>query len=269
MNRKLKIALNVGLWTGLLVYIVFAANYCSRRENEIRCTGLNVIVRDSNRLGFVTPAIVRNVLVNDGIRLTGMPMDSINLLDVERSVASRGFVKFVSAYSSIDGKVNIEIEQRQPVMRVQTENGYNFYVSDDHYVLPIQRYFFVDAPIVTGIIELPFGKDFVGALPDEKTIQKKSFKNYAFLYNLINFVRFLDQDPFWGDQIVQINVLPENEVELVPRVGNALILLGSLEDYGEKLDKLFRFYRKGLNYEGWNKYSYINIKFKNQVVCTK
>ena len=36
------------------------------------------------------------------------------------------------------------------------------------------------------------------------------------------------------------------------------------------IKKLKTFYTEGLNKtDGWNKYSTINIKYKNQVVCTK
>ena len=42
------------------------------------------------------------------------------------------------------------------------------------------------------------------------------------------------------------------------------------EAYEEKFEKLKMFYTEGLNKtDGWNKYSTINIKYKNQVVCTK
>lgn len=269
MNRNLKITLNILVWSILLAYLIVAANYCSRKESGLRCTGLNVVVRDSAKLGFITPAVVRNILVGEGIALTGRPMDSINLIRVRQALVDRAYIKRARVYTSMDGKVNVEIEQRAPLLRVQSDNGYRFYVSSDGYILPVQRYFFVDVPVITGNPEFDFGRDFAGAIDGMATVEKKSSKNYIFLQNLINFVGFLNRDPFWNGQIVQINVLEGNEVELVPRVGNGIILLGELDNYEEKLDKLFRFYKRGLAYEGWNRYGYINIKFKDQVVCTK
>jgi cell division protein FtsQ len=46
-------------------------------------------------------------------------------------------------------------------------------------------------------------------------------------------------------------------------------MLGELDGYRAKLDKLQRFYLRGLSYEGWDTYRYINLKYKNQIVCTK
>ena len=37
----------------------------------------------------------------------------------------------------------------------------------------------------------------------------------------------------------------------------------------QKLDKLMSFYRKAVLYEGWDRYRYVNLKYKDQIVCVK
>ena len=90
-------------------------------------------------------------------------------------------------------------------------------------------------------------------------------------------------DDFWRNQIVQINVLPNKGIELVPRVGNHVIYIGQLPyskyaserkqlitDYANvKMDRLKKFYIYGLSQAGWNKYSYIDVEFDNQIICKK
>lgn len=103
-------------------------------------------------------------------------------------------------------------------------------------------------------------------------------KNYiSYLADAIN------ANDFWRNQVVQINVLPDKGVELVPRVGNHIIYIGQLPetkyiadrkklvtDYANiKMDRLEKFYRYGLSQAGWNKYSYINVEFDNQIICKK
>jgi len=60
-----------------------------------------------------------------------------------------------------------------------------------------------------------------------------------------------------------------HELELIPRKGNHVVLLGDTQELKEKMNKLFIFYTQGLNKIGWNNYQVINIKYKNQVVCSK
>ena len=77
------------------------------------------------------------------------------------------------------------------------------------------------------------------------------------------------KNPFWKDQIVQINILSDGSVELVPRVGEHIIYLGPPYDVENKLERMRKFYLYGLNKAGWNKYNYISVEFSNQIICKK
>ena len=91
------------------------------------------------------------------------------------------------------------------------------------------------------------------------------------------------ENNFWKNQIVQINVTAEKGIELVPRVGNHIIYIGELPKYDKrqngasvikdftekKLLRLEKFYKYGLSQAGWNKYSYINLEFDNQIICKR
>ena len=69
----------------------------------------------------------------------------------------------------------------------------------------------------------------------------------------------------------------------MPRVGNHIVYIGQLpyskvkkerqkliRTYVEKkLTRLVKFYKYGLSQAGWNKYSYINLEFDNQIICKK
>ena len=37
----------------------------------------------------------------------------------------------------------------------------------------------------------------------------------------------------------------------------------------KKLDRTEKFYRYGLSKVGWNKYSYIDVEFDNQIICKR
>jgi cell division protein FtsQ len=46
-------------------------------------------------------------------------------------------------------------------------------------------------------------------------------------------------------------------------------VFGTGDDIEIKFEKLMLFYKEGLSRVGWDKYSTINLKYKNQIVCTK
>ena len=93
-------------------------------------------------------------------------------------------------------------------------------------------------------------------------------RNYAKRY-LAPIGENLLHDRFWNNQIEQLNVLHDGTIEMVPRVGNHIVYLGPPTDIPQKLTRLEKFYRYGLNVAGWNKYSYINLEFNNQIICKK
>ncbi len=93
-------------------------------------------------------------------------------------------------------------------------------------------------------------------------------KSFA-MKDLYKFGVFLHNNKFWDALIEQIHVLPDRNIELVPRVGDHLVYLGKLDNFEDKLARLKEFYKKGLNQVGWNKYSRINLEFSNQIICTK
>ena len=59
------------------------------------------------------------------------------------------------------------------------------------------------------------------------------------------------------------------EFELIPRVGAQVIEFGKAVDMEEKFEKLWILYNEGFHNTGWNQYERINLKYKNQAVCTK
>lgn len=103
--------------------------------------------------------------------------------------------------------------------------------------------------------------------------QKKLRKNYEDFINLTNFVRLIEGDDFWQAQIVEIVVSQSQDgalfLRLVPRAGNHTIIFGRIEKVERKLDRLMRFYREGLDREGWNTFRTIDIRFDDRVVCTR
>lgn len=107
----------------------------------------------------------------------------------------------------------------------------------------------------------------------ERRKQKKLEKTYEDFMNLLTFVEKVEEDDFWRSEVVQIvaRTAPSGalEVDLVPRSGRHTIRFGRLENAEEKFAKLMRFYRRGLPHIGWDEYRTIDIRYDDQVVCSK
>jgi len=114
--------------------------------------------------------------------------------------------------------------------------------------------------------------DRIGTEQDRlRAQQKKLEKSYEDFVKLLTFVKLVEKDDFWSAEVVQIIARTAAsgalEIELIPRSGRHIIRFGRLERMEEKLDKLLRFYRKGLSHIGWERCRVIDIRYTDQVVC--
>ena len=87
--------------------------------------------------------------------------------------------------------------------------------------------------------------------------------------DLFLLAKFIAENPFWKAQIMQVHAENNGDLILIPRVGYQQIVFGKPINIATKFSKLKLFYEKGISEGGWNNYSHINLKFKNQIVCTK
>ena len=157
----------------------------------------------------------------------------------------RGRIEKAEVYKTQSGEVCIQVRQRVPVVKVMADNGECYYIDSHASVMPENR-FVNDLIIATGNISRKYAQT-----------------------HLSRVANCIMQDKFWQNQIVQINVLPDLTMEFVPRVGDHIIFIGAPVGVAKKLERMRKFYLYGLNKAGWNKYSYINVEFDNQIICKK
>ncbi len=279
MKKWLNILLSALVWGVILFYLIWAGNLGRKKRAEAAVNALSVTVADSASVGIVRSAEVARWITAAGLDPRGKQIDSVDLNAITEEVASHDFVRDVTSSVGLGGTVQVTVTQRHPVLRVSTADGHDFYYTADGYIVPAGRNSAHYVPIITGQLSVPFDKSFSGRLPSPEEIEEKKLSgNYIFLYKLINFVEYIEGNDFWNSQIVQINIPGsvnltsdwnrEPEIELIPRVGDHVVMLGCIDGYERKLDKLLTFYRRALPTEGWDKWSYIDLRFDGQVVCS-
>ena len=84
---------------------------------------------------------------------------------------------------------------------------------------------------------------------------------------LIPFFQYIENNEFWKAQISQIIVAKDGGIVLIPTIGTTRIDFGLATNIENKFKKLFIFYQKVIPNKGWNKYSWVQLKYKNQVIC--
>ncbi|MBR5984247.1 MAG: hypothetical protein IK025_11095 [Bacteroidales bacterium] len=261
IRRAYKIIVGIVL---LAVYIVATGIYVTRKYNELMCKGVSIEI--DNSYAFINKDVVLKMLDDGGMVLDStVKYSEIDFAGIERLINENVYVEETQAYGDFKGNVFVKIKQRDPMLRVITEDTASFYLDRDKKVMPLCDYFSADMLVLSGHLRSDcfYSSDSV----DNYSVNHD--KNSLNIDDICVFVNYLQSDDLWRNQITQVYVNESNELELVPRVGNHIILLGGLDDYETKMDKLEAMYSEGFDITGWNAYSVVNLKFKNQVICKR
>lgn len=245
----------------LAVYLLFAFTTVSKKSSATTvCSKVDIRIADEMTNGFLDAATVKHNLQKAGCYpVINKPLTDVNTRSIEEALMLRTpFVKTAECYKTEGGNVYITVTQRMPVIRIKAENGDDYYVDDNDRVMKSSSYT-SDLIIATGNINRQYATRYLSPLG-----------------------KVIMGNELWKNLIEQVNILPDRSVEIVPRVGDHVVCLGPLPAYkgknGEKeiqefmerkMGRLVKFYKYGLNNVGWNKYSYIDIQFDNQIICRK
>jgi len=262
--KKIK---NILIWIFMIAYLAVAMSFVAKKRQSVVCNSLDVTIVDSSRNQFVTQADIIEFLRQPEMYIVGNPITSINTKKLEEEILNNHSVKNAEVFVSVIGEINVEVTQRKPIVRVINKKGESYYIDQEGAIMPLSAKYASHVLIANGKIVEPFEVNRAQKINCD--ISSEEFEKNKMICDLFKLCQFIDEHEFWKAQIEQVYVNDEMEFELIPRVGAHQILFGDIDNYQEKFRNLEAFYHQGLNNVGWNKYDKINLKYENQVICTK
>lgn len=263
----MKILKNILIWVFIIAYLAVALSFVKERRNKILCHDIKVEILDSLSNGFITVRDIEDFFHETDMNIIGEPVSSINTKDLERKLKKYASVKNAEVYVTLEGDIRVEIDQRNPIVRVINKRGQSYYIDLEGTIMPLSGTYSSHVLIANGNIVEHYEVNRTREIFCNNTGENQQ-KNHL-MCDLYELSKFIYEDDFWRTQIEQIYVNDEQEFELIPRVGAHVINLGSIDNYQQKFRNLQALYLHGLNNVGWNIYEKINLKFDNQVICTK
>ncbi|MFC2152950.1 cell division protein FtsQ/DivIB, partial [Bacteroidota bacterium] len=231
------------------------------------CHDIKVEILDSLTNGFITVSDIEDFFHETDMNIIGSPVTSINTKELERKLKQYASVKNSEVYVTLNGDIRVEIDQRNPILRVINKRGQSYYIDQEGTIMPLSSKYSSHVLVANGYIVEHFEVNRTREIYCDK--ENDNWKINHLMCDLYELSKFIYENDFWRAQIEQIYVNDEHEFELIPRVGAHIIYFGDIENYETKFRNLRAFYLQGLNNVGWNKYETISLKFENQVICTK
>ena len=260
-HSKFKQILLTGAWLGLVLGLLVVMGFVNHNRKEAKCIGLHINIDHTQGLFFIDEDDVRTHIYEVSGDFIGQPIKSINISDLELDVSAINAVEKAEVFTDLKGNVTIEIIQRNPIARVFMANGKSGYIDEDGKWMNLSKKFTARVIVINGFLP-----KWNGDINITNNLEFSDINSWSQVYLLTQTIR---SDEFLNAQFEQIYVDDNGDFVLIPRVGRHSILLGNVEQLERKFEKLKLFYTEGISKVDWNKYKQIDLRYKDQIVCTK
>ncbi|WP_317898587.1 cell division protein FtsQ/DivIB [Aurantibacillus circumpalustris] len=256
------------LWIIAIAGLGSSLAFVSKSERNIVANTLTVNIQNNDENFFLNENDIKAFFKERNDSLLSSRYENINVPELEKALNSHPAIENAEVSADMNGEIKVEILQRTPVLRIINKNGESYYIDSQSKLMPLNQNYSARVIVANGEINEPYSRRYEFSVDQIK--KSKVFKDVSVLDDLLDVANFINADSSLSQLIHQIYVNAENELELFPAIGNHKIVFGDAKNIPEKFNKLKLFYTEGLSKsDSWTKYSAVNLKYKNLVVCTK
>lgn len=235
----------------LVAFLVVTLAFSGKESRNVPCRSIEIEISDDELIKISKEEITRLVNSADE-QLIGKNLEQINADFIEREVEKHQAIFNAEVYKVIvkdtinyRGILGVRVKHREPAVRIMSAEGH-YYLDKSGEKIPVSASYTANVLVATGYFSEKFAKE-----------------------ELLPFVLFLENNPFWKAQIEQVHVEKDGDIILTPLIGDHLIELGTLENYPAKLRNMKAFYQQVMARNKWNEYNMVSLKYDNQVIAKK
>jgi cell division protein FtsQ len=223
--------------------VIFLFSFTSKRNSKRKLTKSVVVFVGDNAL-FLKNETVNKLLIENNANASSIRKDGLDLNKLEQVLNAQEMIEKADVYVSIDGVLKAVVKQKTPIARVFNKNG-SFYVDNEGGIMPLSANFTARVPLVSGEINKKNNKDL--------------FRLFKVIYD----------DAFLRKNIIGIAIMPNGSLLMQNRNYNYQIDFGGLINIEQKFQNYKAFFQKVSLDSSLQKYKKIDLRFTEQVVCTK
>ena len=235
-------------WTNIrlilmFVLVIFLFSFTSNRNANRKLTKSAVIFVGDNA-PFVKQETVNKLLIENKKDASSIQKVNLDLNKLETTLNAQEMIERSDVFVSIDGVLKAVVKQKTPIARVFDNSG-SFYIDYEGNRMPLSTNFTARVPLVSG------------------GINKKNNEDLSDLFRLIY------DDAFLKKNIIGIQIMPNGSLKMLNRNFDYQIDFGRMINVERKFKNYKAFFQKAVLDSSLYKYKKIDLRFTEQVVCTK
>lgn len=223
--------------------MIFLYSFSTMRNSSRKIVKTDVAFTGENN-PFVTHETVNNLLIQNFNGASTLRKDKLDLNSLEHTLDQNKMIEKVEVYATIDGTLKAFVTQKTPIARVSHEKG-SYYIDYQGEEMPLSDTYTARVPLLSGEV---------------------NEENRA---GLVEVFKKIHDDDFLKKNITGVQILPTGSMIMTNRNYEYRILFGKCINVDKKFNNYKAFYQHALRDTLVGKYKSINLKFTQQVVCTK
>lgn len=198
----------------------------------------------SNNNHFITQEMVNNLLKQNFPNANNVFKDDLDLNKLEQELQKNEMIASSQVYFDANGVLNAEVVQKTAIARVLSGNG-SYYIDTQGGRMPLSDHFSAHVPVVLG---------------------KVSDRNRQEFIRMLNVIF---EDDFLKKSITGIKINPDQSLNLTVREYDYNVEFGRLTEVEKKFNNYKAFLHYSKNDTIVPYYKNVNLRFTEQVICTK
>lgn len=223
--------------------VAFLLAFTTKRNDERFLKKSEVVFTGDDNL-FITNEAVNKLLIENNRGAGTIRKDKVDLNRLENQLNRHEMIEKSEVFVTIDGVLKAVVKQKTPIARVFDESG-SFYIDYEGNRMPLSAIYSARVPILTG------------------TVTEENQKKIAEMFRIIH------DDDFLKKNIIGVTISPTGNMVMMNRNFNYKIDFGKTINMERKFSNYKAFFQKAVSDSTITKYKMINLKFTEQVVCTK
>ncbi len=240
MKRFNWITIRLVLMFGLVIVLF---SFTSNRNENRKLTKTKVVFVGENP-SFLKQETVNKLLIENNADASAIRKDKLDLNKLEKAVSSDPMVEKSQVFVTIDGVLKAVVKQKTPIVRV-FDGKRSFYIDYKGNTMPLSANFTARVPLVLGVI------------------RKQNSEALAELF------RKIYDDEFLKKNIIAIQIMPNGSLKMLNRNFDYQIDFGGAKNVDAKFRNYKAFFQKAVVDSSLYKYRKIDLRFTQQVICTK
>jgi len=249
--KKLKAIFKILLALFIIALIIISIIKMQNRK----CSGIQVNINYDGEYPHLNEQSIISLLDKEKVPIIGSKMKDISS-DMEKFsdvLEKNNLIKKVENIDFNGTELVITVRLKTLLLHIYSEKGEQFFMDEDNFLLPFSPRIKERVMVANGAIKerLTFEKD---------TIQRKA------LYDVASAIR---ENPFCKAQFCQIYINENQDIELIPVVGQHIVYFGKGDRIKDKLSDIKTIYTNALAYKGIDQYKELDVRFQNRVIAKK